>query len=385
MRRPCSSLNSRSCCLRRASLVAAALVSRASADVVQGLGSADGAYAWTLRNANGSLAVPATVPGAALLDLVRAGLAPEPYAGTNVDALGWVKREAWWTWTLEFDAEPALLGSARVELVAEGVDTVADVTFNGEELWVQDSAFVRTVVDVTATLRAAGNVLSIRIFSPTAAALAANASCAGYCPSAEWGPVTNRSGYDQAFQYLRKAGCHFGWDFAPNLAPSGVWRSIILRGYDGATLDDVSVVTAPAGGGVVPLGDGGSPWTAVVTAHVVVVPPAGSGTVGVTVTVAVTGLPGGHGSTHAVLAAGARDVAVSLALPSARAWWPAGVGAPALYPANVTVVVDGAAPGARGTSARALDLAFRTVAVRRPAVPGGNASALMFFEVRRAG
>lgn len=38
---------------------------------------------WTLKNQNGSIAIPAQVPSQAHLDLLRAGIIDEPLLGTN--------------------------------------------------------------------------------------------------------------------------------------------------------------------------------------------------------------------------------------------------------------------------------------------------------------
>jgi hypothetical protein len=327
---------------------------------------------WTLANANASLRINATVPGCVHLDLLRAGLIGEPYAGGNVDAQAWVKNEPFWEWTLAFEPTAALLASAEQELVAEGIDAVADVALNGARLWSQASAFVRTVVSVRGALRAGRNALVVRVYSPTRAALASNASCAGFCPPAAWGPAANRSAYDQAFMYVRKPACDLGWDFAPNFAPSGVTGRLSLRGFAGAVLEDVAVAAAPAALPV-PL-DGAAAWTLTVSALVAVRAPPGA-TVALTVAVAVVGLPGGAGSARATLGAGDAAVPVTLAVPAAAAWWPRGLGEPTLYNATVTVAVDGA--GEAGASALPVAVAFRTVAVRRPSMGDG---ALMYFE-----
>ena len=38
---------------------------------------------WTLKNSNGSIAIPGAVPSQAHLDLLRAGIIDEPLLGTN--------------------------------------------------------------------------------------------------------------------------------------------------------------------------------------------------------------------------------------------------------------------------------------------------------------
>jgi hypothetical protein len=348
------------------------LLPLAHALVEQSLLSSD-ALAWSLTNANGSLTLNATVPGAAHLDLLAAGIIGEPFAGVNVDAQAWVKDEPFWTWALDFVPSAALLASANQEIVADGIDAVADVTLNGAPLWSQTSAFVRTVASVRGVLRTGRNALVVRVYSPTRAALAANASCTGFCPSSAWGPLPNRSSYDQAFMYVRKPGCDLGWDFAPNFAQSGITGALTLRGFSGAALEDVAVSATPAALPV-PL-DGAAAWTVTVSAHVAVRAAPGAA-VALTVTVAVAGLPGGAGSARATLGEGDAAVPVMLTLPAAAAWWSRGLGAPTLYAATVSVAVDGA--GDAGTSTRDFSLALRTVAVRRP--PMGNGS-LMFFEV----
>ena len=82
------------------------------------LESAAGLAKWRVINSNGSIALPATVPGCAHTDLVFAGLINEPYVDENVDAQKWVPNEDW-TWAASFDAVHGLLGRRRVELVAE--------------------------------------------------------------------------------------------------------------------------------------------------------------------------------------------------------------------------------------------------------------------------
>jgi beta-mannosidase len=351
-----------------------ALLPLAAASLVeQSLASVAG-NAWRLTSANASLALRATVPGCAHLDLLAAGLIGEPYAGANVDAQAWVKDEPAWTWAVDFVPTPALLAAAEQELVAEGIDAVADVALNGVPLWSQTSAFVRTVASVHGALRAGRNTLEVRVHSPTRAALAASAACEGFCPPPEWGPASNRSAYDQAFMYVRKSACDFGWDFAPNYAPSGITGALYLRGFASAVLEDVAVAAAPATLPV-PLGGGTAAWTLTVTALVAVRAAPGA-TVALTVTVSVAGLPGGAGSARASLGAGDAAVPVTIAVSAAAVWWPRGLGAPALYNASVSVAVDGA--GGAGESARDVAVAFRAVAVRRPPMGDG---ALFFFEV----
>ena len=344
------------------------------AATIQALGSSANT-SWTLSSSNGSTLVNATVPGVAHLDLLAAGLIGEPYAELNVDAQSWVKDEPFWVFSCAFTPNAGVLASTFVELVADGIDAVASVSLNEVVLWEQADAFTRNIVDVTAALRSGTNTLTVRIASPTRAALAANASCVGFCPYRPWGSPDNASSYDQAFAYVRKPGVFFGWDFAPNLNPSGVWRPIYLRATEGAALDSVAVVTTPAALPVPLLGT--SAWTAVVTVYVTAAARAAGATA--VVNVSVAGLSGGDGSAAATLAIGDNAISVTLEFPAALAWWPAGLGAPTLFNATVSVHVLG------DVFVDTLRLGFRTVALRQPPVGGGDGAALFFFEVNGHG
>ena len=262
---------------------------------------------------------------------------------------------------------------ALAGLVAEGIETVAAVSLNGVPLWTSTSAFRRMSADVTRLLRAGAgaNALVVAIASPLAAAAANFAACTGWCP-----PLSSSANETAAvgFNYLRSPPVSFGWDFAPHAVGSGIWRPIFLRGYAGAALDEVTVITTPAALPV-PRGDGvPAAWKADFVAWATGAAPAGAA---VTVEVAIDELAlraSGRGSVAAGPWGGA--VAVSLAVPAALAWWPAGLGAPRLYNATVTLTAD------RGsTSVRTLEIGFRHTQLDQPPAPNGGAGSLYIFAV----
>src|SRR5262245_66519245 len=92
---------------------------------------------WTVTAAGGTAVVPvevagarvpATVPGCVHTDLLAAGLIPDPYLDANEDAVAWIGRTDWrYSTTVDFDRA----GAERVDLVCEGLDTVAEVAVNG--------------------------------------------------------------------------------------------------------------------------------------------------------------------------------------------------------------------------------------------------------------
>ena len=85
---------------------------------------------WHAYSSNGSVAVPATVPGQIHLDLERAGVIGNTYANFNQQANAWVREDSWTfktNFTLSPDIEAVLAGGGEVWLVFDGVDTVASI------------------------------------------------------------------------------------------------------------------------------------------------------------------------------------------------------------------------------------------------------------------
>lgn len=74
--------------------------------------------------------IPAKVPGNVIGDLTRAGIVPDPYAGTNSNLLRPYEFVDWEYRTGFSAPEPA--EGERLELVFEGIDTAAEILVNGK-------------------------------------------------------------------------------------------------------------------------------------------------------------------------------------------------------------------------------------------------------------
>src|SRR6266542_697548 len=88
---------------------------------------------WRFRDVSEKTWRPATVPGCVHTDLRRAGKIPDPFWGTNELDLQWIE-ERDWEYRATFTVPMTLLAEEFVELVADGLDTVATVFLNGTEI-----------------------------------------------------------------------------------------------------------------------------------------------------------------------------------------------------------------------------------------------------------
>lgn len=290
---------------------------------------------WTLTLLSGErpdayaaldLGIPATVPGIVHTDLLSAGLMEDPFPGAQEEELAWIG-ESNWRYRTVFSWSPALEG-ARVDLVAEGLDTVAAVRVN-------DVVVLETVnqhrsyrADLASVLREGENTIEVDFRSPVR-----------YAREREAVLGERPHSYAHPFNTIRKSACNFGWDWGPDFATAGIWRPIGLQEWAGARIAAVRPVVDIVDG--IPH----------LTAHV--------------------DLEWQHGDVEPVIVqievAGAsarlearpgQPIVIDIDVPDAEPWWPRGYGEARLHDLTVRVG-DGADESTRWSRA----IGFRHVEV----------------------
>ena len=215
--------------------------------------------AWRMREADSQTWHSAHVPGSVYADLMADGTMPDPFWRENeLDAFERMKKD--YVYQRAFTVTEAQLAHAHVELVCEGLDTLAHVSLNGREIAFADNMHITWVWDVKEQLHAGENTLEIRFDSPIL-----------YCAKkAEEAPGWESSDATPGFRHLRKAHCMFGWDWGPRLPDAGIWRPIFLRTWDTARLENALMLQAHHDGVVDvtirPEIAGKSAWSAEITA-----------------------------------------------------------------------------------------------------------------------
>lgn len=194
---------------------------------------------WQFRQAGADEWLPASVPGGVHTDLLALARIPDPFVGDNEKRVQWVAQAAW-EYRHPFAAAPELLQQPHLWLVCDGLDTLATVSLNGHEVGRAANMFRQYRWDVKPLLKAGDNELRIVFDSPVGFATAQQAirPMPGVSHAIPGGP------------HLRKAPCHFGWDWGPQLPPIGIWKAIRLEGYAGARLAEVHLSQRHAEGQV---------------------------------------------------------------------------------------------------------------------------------------
>lgn len=164
--------------------------------------------------------LPATVPGEVHLDLLKNNLIPDPFYGLNEKEVQWVGQKSWqYRSTFKLPAE--VLTAEHLDLCFDGLDTVATVTLNGQEILRSTNMFVPQRLAVKELVRAGENELAILFES---ALLYGRQEEATHPKGYVWNGESSRT-------FVRKAQYHYGWDWGPELITAGIWREVRLEAY----------------------------------------------------------------------------------------------------------------------------------------------------------
>ncbi len=177
---------------------------------------------WEFRQEGKERWYPAGVPGVVQADLMRNGLVPDPYRGTNIDSLQWVE-QADWVYQRSLFVADTLLVHKHLDLVFKGLDTFAEVYLNDSLIGTADNMFRTWEWDIKPWLRIGKNEVKVVFRSPVREGAKLRDAYGIQLPH-----DSDPSGVSP---YVRKAAYQFGWDFCPRLVTMGIWQGVELRGW----------------------------------------------------------------------------------------------------------------------------------------------------------
>ena len=189
---------------------------------------------WLFQESGDSAWKKATVPGCIHLDLLDNDQIPNPFFGTNEKDLQWISEKEW-TYRLGFKPDPKILKRDKIILRFNGLDTYTEVFLNTEPVLVSDNMFHPWTVDVKKLLVKGDNELLVQFYSPISKALPLTEK-EDYLLPADNDQIKNTS------PYTRKAPYHYGWDWGPSFATSGIWQSVDLVGLGSWSVDSCHIV-----------------------------------------------------------------------------------------------------------------------------------------------
>lgn len=181
---------------------------------------------WLLKNPLTGAEYSATVPGDVHNDLLKAQVIPDPYYSDNANNCGWVTEQDW-IFEKDFTVTSEMLKN-KIKLVFKGIDTYSEIFVNGKKIADTDNMFLRYSFEVNDFVKVGENKISVRLISIKQAA-----------------KQFPEKGYFGCFNvqriFMRKAQCHFSWDWAPNFPAMGIWLDVELNVCNGSEIKSLSI------------------------------------------------------------------------------------------------------------------------------------------------
>lgn len=304
---------------------------------------------WQFRQTGTEAWLSATVPGGVHTDLLAAERIADPFVADNEKRVQWVAENDWeYHFTFALDAQ--LVAEPHVDLVCDGLDTLAETYLNDALIGASRNMFYAQRWDVTAALRDGENALRIVFRSPLR-----------YVEERERVRVMpGVSGFVMpGGPHLRKAPSHFGWDWGPILPTLGIWRDIRLEGYHVARIDDVHLRQRHEHGEVT--------LTAAITTQSWDTKP-------LQAALRVTAPDGRVQTTNALVENDRATLTLNIDQP--QLWWPNDLGAQPLYRAEVVLLHEDIA-----LDARTMQVGLRTIELRQEQDQWGRSFAFVVNDV----
>ncbi|XP_019481435.1 PREDICTED: beta-mannosidase isoform X2 [Hipposideros armiger] len=183
---------------------------------------------WRIRSGNGSLELPGEVPGCVHSALFQRNLIQDPYYRFNDLNYRWISLDNW-TYSKEFKFPFDISKWQKVNLIFEGVDTVAEVLLNNVSIGKTNNMFQRYSFDITGVVKAV-NSIELRFQSPVLYAAQQSRAHTLYRVPPNCPPSVQKG--ECHVNFIRKEQCSFSWDWGPAFPTQGIWKDVRIEAYN---------------------------------------------------------------------------------------------------------------------------------------------------------
>lgn len=200
---------------------------------------------WKMHKVGTNAWYNATVPGCVHTDLMANNVIADPYFKQNEKKVQWIDKCSW-EYATEFNVSKSLLDNQNIEINFKGLDTYADVFINEQHILTADNMFVDWRVDVKDVLKEGTNKLRILFHSPIVMGLLHKDTWNIEAPlgfNMDFGPnIPGATDIPSVIPFVRKGAYMFGWDWAPTLTTSGIWRPVYLEAWNTSRINSIEIV-----------------------------------------------------------------------------------------------------------------------------------------------
>lgn len=165
-----------------------------------------------------------TVPGCVQQDLIALKKLDDPFYRMNEVECHELENKEWiYRKQFEYKNDEQF---DYIKLVFEGIDTLADIYFNGKFIGRAQDMFIPYEYNIKDMIKDGNNLIEVHFDSPVKTIRA----------------IEDTSPYDLAWSgesarpYVRKAQYSYGWDWGPRIAQVGLWRGVYISLIDAAKI-----------------------------------------------------------------------------------------------------------------------------------------------------
>lgn len=195
---------------------------------------------WQYQQVNGKLKGEASVPGTIHTDLYANNQIEDPFYRTNEKSLQWIDKEDW-VYSTSFEITSQELKKENLVLSFAGLDTYGDVYFNDSLVLRANNMFRSWEISIKGLAHNGTNNIRIYFHSPIKKGLEKLEASPYIYPAGNDQSELGGIGDKKVSIFTRKAGYHYGWDWGPRFVTSGIWRPVILKGWDQIRINNVFI------------------------------------------------------------------------------------------------------------------------------------------------
>ena len=277
---------------------------------------------WKMRAAGGGDSYDSEIPGTVAGTLFVHGAMSDPFWRDNEAKIQDILDQDY-IFERSFSVGEELLEQEFVELRCDGLDTLAQISLNDTVIGQADNMYRTWRFDVKSCLQLGENRIEILFHAPV--------SYLREHPTRIGKPYT----------VLRKAACMFGWDWGLSLPDSGIWKDIVIEGYEQGRIETVVISQEHTQGKVF-----------------VKARPVCTGAEGLRLRLHLSGPDGGEIDVQECEA----DKTADFTVEQPELWWPSGYGEQPLYRLRTELLAQ---DGARVLDSREQRIGLRTIRLDR--------------------
>ena len=189
---------------------------------------------WQMKDPKDNQWLSARVPCSVLSVFLEHNRIKDPYYKDNEYEIRELFREDY-EFQSVFSVDKEMLEEQYVDLVCYGLDTLSEITINGQLVTKTNNMHRTWIIPCKEYLHTGENQLHITFRAPIT-------FIENYIPEEGKEIHIVPAGGMRGNQYLRKAHSMFGWDWGAQLPDAGIWRDIELQAYSDAIIEEAEIL-----------------------------------------------------------------------------------------------------------------------------------------------